>query len=114
MSDLDVHKVTLSSGKVVYMRDMKIEDQELAAIAAGSKVSTDNLLANGVVMQKELLKNLLLKVDEKQLTAAEKEDLNKHFTFKDYQELQSVVNEIAGSEVKPGKMLIERVSSGSI
>lgn len=114
MSQLDVHKVTLSSGKVVYLRDMKIEDQELAAIAAGQKAPSDNQLAMAVIMQKELLKILLVQVDSKKLSGAEKEDLNALFSYQDYREASSIVSKIAGTDDPLGKIQVEHVSSGSI
>jgi hypothetical protein len=114
MSEMDVHKVTLSSGKVAYLRDMKIEDQELAAIAAGRSAPADNQLAMGVVMQKELLKILLIQVGEKKLSGSEKEDLNSLFSYTDYREITSVVGQIAGVDDPLGKLQIEHVSFGSI
>lgn len=114
MSELNVHKATLSSGKIVYLRDMKIEDQELAATAAGSRVQGDNQIATALVMGKELLKILLVQVNDKKLSGSEKEDLNSLFTYREYQEVSSVVGEIAGGGESVGKPQIEMVSSGGI
>ena len=114
MSGLDVHKVTLSGGKVVYLRDMRIEDQELAAVSAGNRAPDGNQIAMAVVMQKELLKVLLVQINEKKLSAVEKEDLNSLFSYTDYRELMSVVNKIAGTDDPVGKLQIEHVASGSI
>lgn len=114
MAELDVHKVTLSSGKIVYLRDMKIEDQELAAVAAGTKTPGDNQFAMAVVMGKELLKILLVQINETKPSGPEKENLNSLFSYPEYREISTVVNQIAGVDDAVGKPQIEHVASGSI
>ena len=82
MSQVNLMKFTLSSGKVVHLREPLISDTETAAQTAGKQASGDNQLHMGMLLQKELLKLLLVKVDNKALNLTEKQQLDKHFKFK--------------------------------
>ena len=89
-------KVTLSTKKVVILRDPKIADQELAAQAAARSSKSDNPVALAIGMQKELIKQLVVQVDEKKPRPSELEALDTFFTYREYMELSSVVSKIAG------------------
>lgn len=92
---MEVYKITLSTKKVVYLRPFKMKDQETAIKIAGPK-SGDNNHLFGLYMQQELVKNLLVQVDEKQLSASDREDLDSLFTPKEYQQVSKIVMEISG------------------
>lgn len=114
MTEVFVHKITLSTGKVVLLRDPKIKDQELAAQAASTKVKGDNAFAYGMALQKELLKMLLVKVGEKQPTAIEVEDLDGLFSYGEYMQCLKVVAKVAGLEdTDMGNFQIELQKHGS-
>ena len=113
MATLDCHKVTLSSGKVVLLQDFKIKHQRLAAQSAGSK-SGDNPNVMGVVMLEELVKLLVVKVNDQPVEKSSLEDLDSVFSYREYSEIQQVVGQMMGvgqGEQPVPKM--ERVSSGA-
>lgn len=89
-------KATLSSGKVVLLRSLKIAHFELAVKAVGNRGKGNNTLQQ-VLTNKELLKILLHSVDEKVLGPTDAEDLDALFTIGEYQQVQQVIGEMAGA-----------------
>lgn len=108
MATETVHKVTLSSDKVVLIRDMKIKHQELAAKAVGSRHS-DSPLAQGMAVQNELVKMLLVKVDDQDVKPHD--TLDDLFTMGEYKQVLKVLEQLGGGDA--GSPLIEVVVSGS-
>lgn len=108
---MEVYKVVLGSKKEVYLREPKIGDLETAAQLAG-KGNADNQMLMGIKVQKELVKILLVQVGENKLSATEKEQLDKHFSFKEYQQLLKVVGKITGDDELGNEFQIDFVSSG--
>jgi hypothetical protein len=94
---MDVYKVVLSSQKEVVLREPKIGDLETAAQVAG-KGGGDNTALMGMKLQKELVKALLVQVDGRNLTLQEKEQLDKLFSLKEYQQVIKVVQQITSDE----------------
>jgi hypothetical protein len=94
---MEVHKVTLSSKKVIYLREPKIADTETAATVAG-KGNSDNQALVGVKLQKEMLKLLLVQVGEQKLSLTDKEQLDKWLTVSEYGQAIKVMNQLVGSE----------------
>lgn len=109
----NVFKVTLSSKKVVLMRELKIKHQELAAMAASPKADGNNSLFV-MLMQKELLKQLIVQIDGKPVKPISLENLDDLFTFSEYSQLSQVLNKLAGGDEGVGKFQIEVVTSGGI
>ena len=105
-----VSKVTLSTGKVVLLREMKISDTEIAAQAVASRSNGDQNLLQ-ILMQKELVKNLIVAVDDKKLSGSEKEDMDSLFSIAEYGQLMSVIKKITGDDMGKEPRL-EVVSSG--
>lgn len=91
-----VTKVTLSSKKVVLLREPKISDQDLAVQAASRNVKSENTVGLAMGMQKEMLKQLIVQIDDKQPRPSELESLDNWFSYGEYIELSSVINKIAG------------------
>jgi len=106
------HKLTLSTGKVVLVREPKIRDQELAAQLAGAKAGNDNNLAAAMLWQKELAKLLLMKINDKDLTSAEKENLDDLFSLREYSEVSMALKQVVG-DAGEGKFQMELVPVGS-
>lgn len=106
-----VYKVTLSTGKIVLLREMKIKHRSLAIQAASPRSKGDqNLLAvNG---QEELLKMLIAQVDGKDLRASDLEDLDSLFSMKEFGQLMHVMGQLMGDDGDLGKPQIEIVPSG--
>lgn len=89
-----VHKVTLSSGKIVFLRDPKIKHQELAVRAVGNKAS--NQIETALLMQKELVKILVVQINEKAPTPQELEDLDALFSIAEYMQVNQVISQLMG------------------
>jgi hypothetical protein len=92
-----VYKFTLSSGKVIYLKEPKISDSESAIQVAGRKAG-ENMALLGLLTQKELFKKLLVQVDAKTLKMAEKENLDGLFSFSEWAQCQQALQKITGDE----------------
>lgn len=89
-------KVTLPSGRVAILREMKISDSNLAAKKLGK--SQMNQAAMGMAISQELLKILLLKLDDKDLNHADKNDLDNLLSMTEYNCLMKVIQKISGDD----------------
>lgn len=98
LKSIDVTKFTLSTGKEIYLRDPSMGDTEKASQIAGKKAGSDNQVYLGVLLQKEMVKLLLVKVGEKVLTMADKEQLDKLFTFKEYNQVLKATQKVMSDE----------------
>lgn len=107
-----VHKVTLSSGKVVLVRDPKIKHQTLAAKAAAPKAGDNNTLL-AMYIQQELVKILVAEIDGKAPSLQAMEDLDSIFSVKEYAEMGQVLGKLAGVDDQMGKFQIETATSGN-
>jgi hypothetical protein len=105
-----LQKVTLFSGKTVTLREIKVRHQEQAAMLAAPKSNGNNQILT-MIMQKELLKLLIVAVDDQPVKSIQLEDMDSLFSFKEVAQLYHVLNQIAGSD-DLGKFQIEHVSSG--
>ena len=105
-----VTKVTLSSGKVVLLREMKMKYQTLAIKAVGSQAK-DNQALMGVLAQQEILKQLVVEIDGVRTSAKNLEKLDDVFSYMDLMQLYSVVNKIAGGD-DMGEIQTENVIIG--
>lgn len=95
MAKQNVVKVTLSTKKVVILREMRIADTELAAEMVATRAGSNATLLQ-ILMQKELLKMLLLQIDDKKPSEQEKENLDNLLKVGEYQQLMQVVSKVAG------------------
>lgn len=95
---MEVAKFTLSSGKVIYLKEPSIGDTEKAAQVAGKKAGSDNQVYLGVLLQKEMIKILLVQVDDKKLSLSDKEQLEKLFTFKEYNQALKAAQMVMADE----------------
>lgn len=111
-STLKAAKVTLSTGKVVILREMQIDDTEQAAAIVAPRADGDmNLLQ--IFMQKEILKRVLISIDDKKLSANEKEDLKSVLNMTEYGQLMKVIGEMSGGADAGKKPKMEIVSQDS-
>ena len=90
-----VHKVTLFSGKVVFLRDIKIKHHDLAMRAVGDRAG-DNKMLMAQLTQKELLKILIHSIDGKQIPVVQLENMDDHFTLAEYTQLQIALDKLSG------------------
>jgi hypothetical protein len=92
------YKVTLTSGKVVVFRKLKIKDYHMAAEVAGK---ASNQTSVSLLLMDELIRNSLVAVNEKTLTAAERQDLDAHFEMDEYAEVKMFMQEVSGNATAP-------------
>jgi hypothetical protein len=93
-----VTKITLSTGKVVQLREMKIKYQNLASKAVGTMAGDNNMLLASM-MQQELLKILLVDINGQRPDPKSLEDLDGLFTFAEYSQIGKVVNQLMGGDM---------------
>jgi hypothetical protein len=90
-----VYKITLSTGKVVLLREMKIKYQEQATMLAAKKAG-DSELSASAAMQSELLKILLVQVDGRVPSVVERENLDNLFTYPEYLQISRAIQKVCG------------------
>lgn len=103
-------KVTLSTKKVVLLREMKISHQELAAQAVGNKAG-DNQMLMALLMGKELVKMLVYSINDQKPTVLQLEKIDDLFTVAEYGQIQKVIQSLMGGD-DSGKAQLEIVNSG--
>lgn len=96
-------KVVLSSGKVVVLREMRISDTDTAAQAAAQRANGDSALLQ-ILMQRQLVSLLLLQVDGKPISAADREDLDGLFKVGEYTQVMKIIGKMSGAEEAQGKL----------
>lgn len=104
-------KATLSTKKVVILRDIKISDTEKAAEEVAPRAG-DNQTVFQVMMQRALLCRLVLQVDDKKPTAAQLADIDELFTMGEYNQLLQVVKQMTGGDESGKAPALEVVSFG--
>lgn len=95
--EVNVYKVVLSATKVAYLKEPLISHTELAAKMIGKKGADNNLVA-GVSLQSALLKILLYQIDDKVLSHADKNDLDKILSLREYNILLKVIRKLTGDD----------------
>lgn len=100
-------KVTLKSGKVVILREMKIADHHLAAKQVKTK---DNQIAATLELQDALLKLLILEVGGHKKDHSQKNDLDKLFTVAEYSQLLKVVQKLTGEDASGEEPVVEMLA----
>lgn len=111
MSVQNVNKVTLSSGKVVLLRELQIKHQEMAALAVAQKANGNPAILS-MLMQKEMLKQLIVSIDGKPINGAQLELLDTLFSFQEWMQLNQVFAKLMGADEDLGKFQLEVVTSG--
>lgn len=113
-AQVQVHKFTLSSGKVIYLRKFKIKHQELSLKAADYGDDPSNAVL-AVRAQNELLKILLAGVDDQDFNNKSCGDLDELFEPAEYRQAMKALEVVTGAREVGVKNdpLHEVVSSGS-
>ena len=86
-------KLKLSTGKIVILREPSIFDIEDSSAVAGT-LGSGNMMKQGLAVQKELTKRLLLEIDGRTINSGEKEAINSLFNLKEYLQITKYVNKI--------------------
>jgi hypothetical protein len=105
-----VAKVTLSSGKIVLLRELRITDTEVAAQKVASRSQGDGNVLQ-VLMQKALLQLVLVQIDGKPVSETDKEDMNSLFNLQEYTQLLKVLQKMSGGDEMGKEVKIETVVS---
>lgn len=103
MSDTEktnVVKVTLATGKIVLLQEMKLKFEDLAIQAVGDKAGKNELLS-GKMMQDELMKILIVEIDGERPKAVDREDLSKLLTYTEITSLRKVMQKMMGDGGDP-------------
>ena len=90
------HQFTLTTGKVVLLKEPEMDMIENASKAMGA--GSENSMASGISFQKELLKLLLYSIDGKVLSMTEKEALKMFFNFKESMQMLKAVSKVIGED----------------
>jgi len=100
---LDVVKVTMKGPKkrIAYLRTMTIKDTQLAAKALGQRKL--NQIEMQLAMQAELLKLLLIQIDDQRLDHKDKNNLDSILSIAEYRCLLKVVEQMAGEDDDEGE-----------
>jgi len=108
MSDM-FHKVTLDSGKVVFLRPLQVRHYKLAAEAGAHKAEGNQTVA-AMYIQDELLKLLLVQIDDKKLDPIQKEKFEDLFEPPEYRQVNMVIEEMVGKVKKPKVEIVSSLS----
>lgn len=111
---IPVHRVTLSSGKTVLIREFTMKHQELAIKATGNRAGGNELLQK-YYMQAELTKQLIVQINDKDVDKVAMEDVTSLFTPVEYNQIQLAVQQISGlgEDIQTPKLEIITDFSGS-
>lgn len=110
MSQESVYKVKLGTGKTVVLRTMKIAYQELAAKAAAQRAG-DNMQLLAIGMQSELIRLLIVSINDKVPEKIQLEKLDDLFSYEEYMQMQQVLAKVAGTG-SLGEFQIEVATGG--
>ena len=112
-----VHKVTLSSGKIVYLKDMDTGKEELAFQAASTKTDKETMIAYYATSElvKILLAGYQLNADSeiKRPNATEIELIDSILTYAENKQVKEVIGKMMG-EVSNTKPTVEIVNFGNL
>lgn len=106
---VNVHQVTLSTGKVIILGELKIRTQELAIKSVGNKAQGNDALRDLYVSQ-ELVKLLLIEVDGKPVDKRQVENLDEMFSLREFKQIQQSIARISGmdEEADPNVEIVTR------
>lgn len=107
-SKLLVSKFTLSSGKVIYLKEPTVGDLETIARLSGKQAGNDNQAHLAVVMQKESLKQLLVQIDSEKVEGPM--NIDKTFTFKEFKQAIKAVSMVTGDDDEGNELEVSLVT----
>lgn len=107
-----VYKFTLSSKKVIFLREPKMRDSENAIKVAGMKAGEKNVALLGLLTQKEMFKSLLVQVNDNKLKMSEKEKLDSMFSFKEWNQCMKALHKVTSEDEEGNELEAEIVTIG--
>ena len=109
MAKMQVAKITLSTGKIVYLREIEIADTERAAEMVAQRAG-DNQQLMSLFMQKALLQLVLVQIGDEKVSAIERENVNNLFKMAEYTQLLRVIQKMSGGDDLGKEAKLELVS----
>lgn len=95
---MEVTKFVLNEKTTIYLREPRIDDTEKCAQIAGKKSGGENQAHLAILLQKEMLKSLLVQVNNKTLTMQEKEQMDKLLTYREYNMATKALQMVLGGD----------------
>ena len=112
-----VHKVTLSTGKVIFLKEMTQGIEEKAIKSASFKTDASNQMLVGYHTLDEVCKLLVAGVEKNKkqtrLTGNELELFFKNMTYSETKQLRRVVGKLMGEEEGQEEATMEIVTGGN-
>jgi hypothetical protein len=112
LGQINAHKVTLGTGKVVLLRDPTINDQEMAMQIAAPRAK-DNPMLLVSFAQKEMIKLLILEIDGVKPSKSDLEQLSRFFSLFEFNQLQAYLGKMAAGDMGMGECQSELVAFGN-
>lgn len=109
---MEVTKFVLNEKTTIYLREPRIDDTEKSAQIAGKKAGGDNQAHLAILLQKEMLKTLLVQVNDKKLTLSDKEQLEKVLTYREYTMATKALQMVLGDGDEGKQLAPEFMSIG--
>lgn len=100
----------MSSGKTAILRELKISHTEQAAQLVASKAKGNPDILQ-LLMQKALVGLLLVQVNDKDLSAAEKEDMDSLFTMSEYSQILYAIKKMSGGDDEGNDPRLEMITT---
>lgn len=107
-----LYKFTLTTNKTVHLREPRISHTRLAAQVAGKKAG-DNQAYLNVILQEEIAKQLIVKIDDVEVMKSKIENLDSLFSVKEYGQVIQAIQMIGGEDEGEGKPVLVIDTSGS-
>jgi hypothetical protein len=110
--DQTLVKCTLSTGKVVLLREPRIEFQALASQRIGGKAGDDKF-TYVLMLNKEMLRLMIHSINEKPVDQKALLDLDAHLSYLEFNQLSTVIGKLTGGEDPLAVATTETVLSGA-
>lgn len=91
------------------LREVVIREPEIADMEAAGKVAAKGNRGpvTGIALQQELIKRILVQVDGKNLSIADREAINSLLSLKEYMQIMGVVQKLIGEDDEGNEPEIE-------
>jgi len=104
-------KCTLSTNRVVILREFELRHQRAAVEVAGARANNNQALL-GMLIQDEILKQLVVSIDGEKVSRPKLETIDRIFSAVEYRELMKVIEQMVGEAATPKIEMVN--SSGDI
>lgn len=105
------YKLTLKTGKIVVFREPKIKDETTATQLAASKAQGSSAMQLGPHLLIEMVKLLLVSINDKTLGQKDKESLEDLFSYREWQEIKMFITDLIGGDTESPKLEMVSMTS---